>query len=121
VVIWGVGVDLVAPETLQKKLYRRPELTHELFTPDEVAYCEAQWNPSEHFAGRFAAKEAVVKALRLDGWDPLDIEIQDGEPAPVVYLSGQAAQHADQLGVELTISITHLPAMAAAIAMAVPR
>ena len=118
--MWGLGVDLVDPQSLQTKLENRPEMMGELFTPGEVVYCRAQWSPYESFAGRFAAKEAVVKALRLDGWDPLDIEILDGDPAPTVRLSGSAARQADQLAADVTVSITHLPVMAAAVAMAVP-
>lgn len=119
--MWGVGVDLVDPRSLQSKLENRPELLTELFTPGEIAYCRVQWSPYESFAGRFAAKEAVVKALRLDGWDPLDIEILDGDPAPTVRLSGSAARQAGRVAAGVTVSITHLPMLAAAVAMAVPQ
>jgi holo-[acyl-carrier protein] synthase len=118
---WGVGVDLVEPRRLEKRLAKHPDLMHELFTVGELAYCNGQWNPSQHFAGRFCAKEAVVKALGVDGWDPLDVEISPGDPAPLVRLHGELAEHAVALNVEVQISITHLPAMAAAVAIAVPK
>lgn len=118
---WGVGVDLVEPERLQKRLDARPDLVHELFTADEQQYCREQWDPAQHFAARFCAKEAVVKAMRVDGWDPLEVEIAPGDPAPLVHLHGAMARHAAALDVVISVSLTHLPAMAAAIAMAVPR
>jgi holo-[acyl-carrier protein] synthase len=98
-----------------------PELVHQLFTTEEQAYCMAQSDPSQHFAARFCAKEAVIKALALDGWAPLELEIVDGDPAPSVRLFGDIAKHAEALNVHVNISLTHLPAMAMAVAMAIPR
>jgi holo-[acyl-carrier protein] synthase len=117
---WGLGIDLLEPERLRRRVTARPDLVHELFTPAEQQYCNDKWDPWQHFAGRYCAKEAVVKALRVDGWDPLEVEIEPGDPDPRVRLYGDMAAHAEALGVEVLISMTHLPAMAAATAMAVP-
>ncbi len=117
----SVGIDLAEPARLAQRLLARPALMDELFTPAEQAYCRSQFHSDQSFAGRFAAKEAVVKALELDGWDPLDIEILEGDPAPRVRLHGAAAHAARSRGVELRISLTHLPAIAAAVALALPR
>lgn len=117
---WGVGVDLIEPVRLQQRMSARPELVHELFTVEEQQYCQDQWDAPQHFAARFCAKEAVVKALGVDGWDPLEVEIRPGDPAPAVLLHGDIARHAAELSVEIRISLTHLPAMAAAVAMVIP-
>lgn len=69
---------------------------------------------------RAAAKEAVVKALGLDGFDPLDVEVLDGGERCAVALHGAAAERAEALGVMVTISLTHLESMAAAVALARP-
>jgi holo-[acyl-carrier protein] synthase len=74
-----------------------------------------------HLAARFDAKEAVVKALGIDGFDPLDVEIVGGGEDCAVTLHGAAATRAAELGVDVTVSLTHLPAMAAAVALARPR
>jgi holo-[acyl-carrier protein] synthase len=118
---WGVGVDLLEPQRLQQRMAARPDLVHELFTAAEQQYCNEQWNPSQHFAARFCAKEAIVKALHADGWDPLEVEIKPGDPAPLVHLHGDMADYAEALDVEISVSLTHLPEMAAAVAIAVPR
>jgi holo-[acyl-carrier protein] synthase len=118
---WGVGVDLVEPGRLQQRMVAHPGLVDELFTVGEQHYCHEQSDPSQHFAARFCAKEAVVKALGVDGWDPLEVEIKPGDPAPLVQLHGDMAEHAVRLDVEISISLSHLPAMAIAVAIAVPR
>lgn len=118
---WGIGVDSIEPARLRDRLEGHPGLVDDLFTASEQGYCRDQSDPYQAFAGRFCAKEAVVKALRVDGWDPLEIEIEPGDPAPLVSLHGDVALHADTLDVELCLSLTHLPMLATAIAMAIPR
>lgn len=117
---WSVGIDLAEPARLAERMQRRPSLAQELFTSAELAYCRAQFDPDQSFAGRFAAKEAVVKALELDGWDPLDIEILEGDPAPRVELHGTAAELARSRNVRVRVSLTHLPTLAAAVAITAP-
>ena len=117
---WSVGIDLVEPDRLEARMTANPGLADQLFTPAEQDYCRGQFHPYQHYAGRFCAKEAIVKALRIDGWDPLEIEILPGEPAPNVFLRGDVADRATRLGVKVIISLTHLPSMAAATAMAIP-
>jgi holo-[acyl-carrier protein] synthase len=116
-----IGVDLVEPGRLADRLSRTPGLVTGLFREDEIAYCEAQIVPAEHFASRFCAKEAVKKALGLDAWDPRDIEIVGGGDACVsVRLHDDARRRAADLGVELTISMSHLESVAVAVALARP-
>jgi len=63
--ILGLGVDIIEIKRVEQALTRRPSLLRRLFTPEEVRYCEARpGSRYAHFAGRFAAKEAVAKAQR---------------------------------------------------------
>jgi holo-[acyl-carrier protein] synthase len=116
-----VGIDLVMPAEIQTRIAKNPALAPELFHAGEIAYAEAQAAPHEHLAARFAAKEAVVKALGLDGFDPLDIEVVGGGDELELRLYGPTAERARELGVEVAISLTHVPPMAAAVAVARPR
>lgn len=111
-----IGIDIVEPGRLRDRLDRTPSLLAELFHPGEMAYCETQPSPIECLAGRFAAKEAVVKALGLDGFDPLDVEIVDGGEHCSVRLHGAAAERAEELGIVITISMSHVASAAVAIA-----
>lgn len=113
-----IGIDLVDPERLRDRLERSPALRDELFHPGEVAYSETQAAPIECLAGRFAAKEAVVKALGLDGFDPLDVEVVDGGESCSVRLHGAAAERATELGLWVSISMSHLAGLAVAVAQA---
>ena len=61
--IVGVGVDVVEIDRFAAALERRPRLAERCFTPAEAAYCASRRFPPQHFAARFAAKEAVGKAL----------------------------------------------------------
>lgn len=116
-----VGIDLVETARLQDRLGRTGGLDRTLFTARELEYCMAQRVPVEHLAGRFSAKEAVVKALGIDGFDPLDIEIIGGGPDVRVELHGDVAALAEHLQVSVSISMTHLASIAGAVAIARPR
>lgn len=113
-----IGIDILEPDRLMARLERSAGLKGSLFTPAEILYCEAQAAPYQHFAARFCAKEAVVKALGIDGWDPLDVEIRSGGAEAEVELHGPIAAVADALSVVVTISMSHLPHLATAVALA---
>jgi holo-[acyl-carrier protein] synthase len=115
-----IGIDMVEPERLRNSLARTPGLAAALFHPGERAYCERQPSPEQHLAARFSAKEAVVKALGLKRFDPLDVEVLEGGERCDVRLHGEAARRAESLGLKVTISLTHLNGMAAAVALAMP-
>lgn len=111
----GVGIDLLEIERLERALQRHPRLAERVFTEAERDYAAARARPGRHLAARFAAKEAVVKALGLSGGFGLrDIEVVAGEP-PSVRLCGRAAAAAN--GDQLAISLTHSRDHAAAVAV----
>ncbi len=94
----GVGIDLLEIDRLERALERHPRLAERVFTEAERKYAAARARPGRHLAVRFAAKEAVVKALGLNGGFGLrEIEVLAGEP-PTVRLSGDAAEAAGGAG-----------------------
>jgi holo-[acyl-carrier protein] synthase len=110
----GVGIDLIEIERVERALERRPRLADRLFTPAELAYARERARPGRHLAARFAAKEAVIKALG-QGLPMRQIEVVSGEP-PRLQLHGRAAEVAGDA--EIAISLTHSNESAAAIAIA---
>ncbi len=114
----GIGIDLLEIRRLERALERYPRLAARVFTPAERAYAEARARPGRHLAARFAAKEAVVKALGLsDGLGLREVEVVAGEP-PAVRLSGRAAEAA--AGDPIAVSLTHSREFAAAVALRSP-
>jgi holo-[acyl-carrier protein] synthase len=112
----GVGIDLLEIDRMERALERHPRLAERVFTAAEREYAAARARPGRHLAARFAAKEAVVKALGLSGGFGLrEIEVLAGEP-PTVRLAGRAAAVAGGRRVE--ISLTHSRDNAAAVAIA---
>jgi holo-[acyl-carrier protein] synthase len=115
----GVGIDLLEIDRLERALERHPRLAERLFTAAEREYASARARPGRHLAARFAAKEAVAKALGLsEDFGLREIEVVAGEP-PTVRLSGRAAAAAGE--VELQISLTHSKDFAAAVAVGTTR
>jgi holo-[acyl-carrier protein] synthase len=110
----AVGIDLIEIERLERALERRPRLADRLFTPAELAYARSRARPGRHLAARFAAKEAVIKALG-QGLPPREIEVESGEP-PRIQLHGTAAELAGDA--DIAISLTHSRETAAAVAIA---
>ena len=116
--VTGVGLDLLEIDRLAQALARRPRLAERLFTDGERAFAAARGEPARHLAVRFCAKEAVAKALALTDGDWKDVEVLGGgDAAPRVRLTGRAAERAEELGVEVEISLTHSKGMAGAVAM----
>lgn len=120
----GLGVDIVEIERMAALIERSPHFTERVFSEQERAYCDAKSNPAAHYAARFAAKEAVVKALGTgfaQGIGVRDIEVRlfaSGKPVPV--LTGRAKEVAEERGVrDLTISLTYTHTEAVACALAI--
>jgi holo-[acyl-carrier protein] synthase len=118
----GVGLDLVDIGRFAAVLARRPSISGRLFTPGERTYAGTLADPVPSLAARFAAKEAVMKALGvgLGAFDFADVEVQrrpSGEPHLV--LGGRAAQAASDRAVRRwLVSLTHTATTAGAVVLA---
>ena len=115
-----VGIDLIEIDRIRRALERYPRFSERCFTEAERAYCDARPNPAESYAGRFAGKEAVGKALgigvaRAFAWK--DIEIV-GRPKPTVRLSGRVQAWAARVGAgTIDLSMSHTRELANAVAV----
>ncbi|HJR25744.1 MAG TPA: holo-ACP synthase [Acidimicrobiales bacterium] len=124
--MFGIGVDLCEVDRMRAALERTPTLRGRLFTEAEQAYCDRRKDPTERYAARFAAKEAVLKAMGLGvgacKWR--EIEVARAESgAPSVVLHGGAEQLAKERGIvgwRLTMTHTHRIAEAIAVALDEP-
>jgi holo-[acyl-carrier protein] synthase len=114
----GLGIDLLEIDRFEQVLERRPRIAERLFTDGERAYAAGKARPGKHLAARFCAKEAVAKALALEGWSFTDVEVVATEGAPDVRLSGAAGARAGELGVQVRLSLTHTDTTAGAVALA---
>ena len=120
----GLGIDLVDIARMKRILERTPSFASKVFSEDERAYCDSRANPEAHYATRFAAKEAVVKALGTgftQGISVRDIEVvRTAKGTPRVVLRGRAAEIAREQGVlslPISLSFTHDEAVACAMAI----
>jgi len=118
----GIGTDLVELDRFRVALARTPRLVDRVFSAEEQAYALRRTDPTERFAARFAAKEAVLKALGVGLWRlPLrDIEVVRTESGqPTLLLRGRAADLAAERGVSAwLLTMTHTDHLAHAIAVA---
>jgi holo-[acyl-carrier protein] synthase len=116
-----VGTDLIEIARIRRSLERYTGFRDRCFTAAEQAYCDSRANPAESYAGRFAGKEAVGKALgfgvaRAFAWKEIEIV---GRPKPSVRLSGRVGAWAEKRGVrEIDLSMTHSRELAQAVAVA---
>jgi holo-[acyl-carrier protein] synthase len=120
--VMRVGVDLIEIERIRRALARHGDAFKErCFTAAERAYCDSKPNPPQHYAGRFAAKEAVGKAIGSGvyfTWKEIEVR---GRPKPGVHLSGRTAAWAERVGARtIELSMTHSRELAAAVAVALP-
>lgn len=120
----GLGVDIVEIARMRKILKRTPSFAAKVFSEAERAYCDGKATPEVHYATRFAAKEAVVKALGTgfsEGIGVRDIEVRrTSKGRPYVVLTGRAREVARERGVReipVSLSYTHTEAVACAMAI----
>jgi holo-[acyl-carrier protein] synthase len=111
--IVGLGVDIAEVDRIEAAIRRHGDaFLRRVFTAGEIAYCERHRDKAERYAGRFAAKEAAMKALGT-GWRKgvrwVDIEVaRNSSGKPSIVLSGRSREIAGQLGVKrISLSITH--------------
>ena len=122
--IIGIGTDIVECVRIAKMIERHGELFLErVYTSNEMLYCSQRKAATQHYAGRWAAKEAVLKALGT-GWTRgiqwTDIEVQnDPVGRPRIDLQGAALEISQEMGIEeMMISISHCRSHATAYALA---
>jgi len=118
--IVGMGVDIAEVDRIRSAIERHGEpFLRRVFTVAEREYCEQFRNKYERYAGRFAAKEAAMKALGT-GWRRgvrwVDFEVvRESSGRPTIRLDGEATKIASQLGVQrVSLSITHTASQALA-------
>jgi holo-[acyl-carrier protein] synthase len=111
-----VGVDLIEIPRIARALERHPGFRERCFTEAERAYCDTKPNPPQHYAARFAGKEAVGKALGSGvrfTWREIEIT---GRPKPGVTLSGSTKAWAERVGAgRIELSMTHSRELAQAV------
>ena len=107
--IVGIGTDIVEVERI-KAFAQKPNALERIFSEEEIAYCQARKNCYEHLAVRFAAKEAVYKALPFDGIAFKDIQVINlGNGRPQVHVNDKRMD-----GLTVLISLSHTEAYACA-------
>lgn len=118
--IYGIGTDIVEVQRVEDKILKRNGFRELVFTPHEIAYCEQQAASYEHYAARFAAKEALLKAMGT-GWGNggvnfNEIEVRnDAAGKPELHLIGNAADRYAQLNIkQILVSLSHVKSTAVA-------
>ena len=113
-----VGTDLIEIQRIREALERYDGFRNRCFTAAERAYCDRRPNPAQHYAVRFAGKEAVGKALgfgvaRLFAWQEIEIA---GRPKPSVRLSGRIEAWSRRVGAgPIDLSMSHSRELASAV------
>ncbi len=121
--IKGIGIDIVEVNRIEQAIRRRKKFTERIFTQVEREYCLSKRRPYLHFAVRFAAKEAALKALGtgMRGVKWTDFEVRrDKWGKPYLYLNGNAAAVARERGIcdiFISLSFSRESAVASAIAV----
>jgi holo-[acyl-carrier protein] synthase len=123
--IIGIGTDITECLRIARMIERHGELfIDRVYTPSEIAYCQKRRQSTQHFTGRWAAKEAILKAIgtgwrRGISWRYMEIR-NDSSGKPVVAIRGGVQEVVEQLGVrEILVSISHCHTHATAVAIAV--
>jgi holo-[acyl-carrier protein] synthase len=118
--IFGAGTDIIEVQRVEDKLVRTESLKTKLFTPTEIAYCESKHRPALHFAARFAAKEAFLKAMGT-GWSGghqfSEIEvINNALGKPELFVHGKVKEFCEAHGIGMMeVSLTHIKDFASAV------
>lgn len=110
--IIGIGLDLVEVSRIEDIIYRWQErFLRRIFTDREIRYCNNKKNPAQRFATRFAAKQALIKALfpkHAHGVNFTHVEIDQRDGRPMVNLHGTVQEQAKERGVEhVHLMVTH--------------
>jgi holo-[acyl-carrier protein] synthase len=118
--IAGVGTDLIEVERVAGKISKEEGFRELVFTPKEIAYCEGKAHKFQHYAARFAAKEAFLKAIGT-GWVTgiafNEIEITNDEDGkPIIKLIGDTLKFVEEIGINKAwVSMSHLSNISSAV------
>lgn len=110
--IKGIGTDIIQVSRLERTITNNPRFVDKVFTPNEIAYCESRASKYQSYAARFAAKEAVMKAIGT-GWDGkinwADIEVVSDELGkPELVLHNASLEYVREHGIDvLHLSLSH--------------
>lgn len=122
--IIGLGTDIIEILRIGEMIEKHGELfLQRVYTEEEIKYCQTKRGAMQHYAGRWAAKEAVMKTFGTGftkgvGWHDIEV-INRRSGQPTIRLSGGGAKVAEILGIdEVLISISHCKAYAMATAIA---
>jgi holo-[acyl-carrier protein] synthase len=116
----GVGIDMIEVERVAEKISKESGFRELVFSATEIAYCEAKKNKFEHYAARFAAKEAFFKALG-SGWAAGTLfsevaVINNDEGKPEIVLSGVTKETINKMGIKkILVSLSHIKNIASAV------
>jgi holo-[acyl-carrier protein] synthase len=119
--IFGIGCDCLEVDRFRQAFLRNGDrLLHRLFTPAEIAYCQSHGDPVLSYTGRFAAKEALSKALGIGigsalSWHDMEI-VNDSRGKPSIVWHTRILEELGVGHVHLSISHSHTMAMAYAVA-----
>ena len=116
----GLGLDIIEVERIAEKIKKESGFREMVFSKTEIAYCESKTNKFEHYAARFAAKEAFFKALGtgwLEGTHFNEVEITNDESGkPALVLLGETKKTLSALGIsKILVSLSHLKTIASAV------
>jgi holo-[acyl-carrier protein] synthase len=118
--IIGTGIDIIEVERIAHRVGRDNGFKEFVFSKDEMSYCDAKTSPFEHYAARFAAKEAFLKAVGR-GWDSglqwNEIEIvNETKGKPALRITGLTEKMLAPMGIRIIhVSLSHVKSMATAI------
>ena len=118
--VFGIGTDIIEISRVEEKLRRTGGLKKRVFTPREIAYCESKAKSAQHFAARFAAKEAFLKATGT-GWSRgyrfIDIEVLNNERGkPELMVQGKVKDFCREHGITgFHVTLSHSRDLAKAV------
>ena len=122
--VFGIGTDIIECLRIAQMIERHVEIfITRFYTPHVIEYCSSRKSATQHYAGRWAAKEAVLKALgtgwiRGIAWRDVEVRNRQGGK-PTIALAGGAREICEKLGIgEMQISISHCRSHATAFAIA---
>lgn len=118
--IAGVGIDMIEVERMAEKINKESGFREIVFSKTEIEYCESKKHKAEHYAARFAAKEAFFKALGTgwaDGTRFNEVEVQNDQLSkPEIILSGQTLETVSAMGIKnIFVSLSHIKNVASAV------